>query len=54
MSLNDGTILFRGPFVLLDVWVQMIVPALATLLTNSSRECLCDVAPIFCAKFFDV
>ena len=54
VSQNDGSILFRSPFVLFDVWVQVIVPTLTALLTDSPRKCLCDVTPIFCAKFFDV
>jgi hypothetical protein len=36
VSLNDGSIFFSGPFVFLDVRIQMIVPALAALLTNST------------------
>lgn len=36
VSLDDGSIFISGPFVFLDVWVQVIVPALATLLADSS------------------
>ena len=54
MSQYDGTILLGSPFVLFDVWIKMVVPAFTTLLTDSARECLCDVTPVFCAKFFYV
>ena len=54
MGLYDGTILLSSPFVLFDVWIQVIVPAFPTLLTDSARECLSDVTPVFCAKFFYV
>jgi hypothetical protein len=36
MSLNDGSIFFSGPFVFLDVGVQVIVPALTALFPNST------------------
>ena len=46
VSLNDKHIFFLSPLILLDVWIQMIVPSvgviieflpLSALLSNSSR-----------------
>jgi hypothetical protein len=36
VSLNDGSIFVTGPFVFLDVRIQVVVPALAALLANST------------------
>ena len=54
MGLYDGQIFLVGPFVFLDIRVQMIMPSLSALLANSSRQSLCNVTPIFCAKLFDI
>ena len=51
---DDGAVLFLCPFVLLDSWVEMIMPPLATLLSNSSRKSLGYVAPVLCSKLLDV
>ena len=54
VRVDDGLVLLRRPFVLLDVRVQVIVPALAALLTNAPGKCLCDVAPVFSAELTDI
>lgn len=54
VRVDDGLVLLRRPFVLLDVWIQVIVPALAALLTNAPGKGLCDVAPVFSAELTDV
>lgn len=46
MSLDDGMVFLLGPFVLADVRVQVIVPPLSALLANTSRQLLCDKAPV--------
>jgi len=51
---NDGTVLFLCPFVFLDGWIQVIMPPLATLLSNSSGKSLGNVAPVLCPKLLDV
>jgi len=51
---NDGTVLFLCPFVFLDGWVQVIMPPLATLLSNSSGKSLGNVAPVLCSELLDV
>ena len=51
---DDGTVLFLCPFVFLDGWVQVIMPPLATLLSNSSGESLGNVAPVLCSELLDV
>lgn len=51
---NDGPVLFLTPFVFLDSWIQVIVPSLTTLLSNSSGKSLGNVAPVLCSKLLDV
>lgn len=51
---NDGAVLFLCPFVFLDSWIQVIMPPLATLLSNSSGKGLGNVAPVLCAKLLDI
>ena len=36
VGLNDSVILFFSPLVLLDIWVQMVVPSLTALLADST------------------
>ena len=51
---DDGPVLFLSPFVFLDSWIQVIVPSLTTLLSNSSGKSLGNVAPVLCSKLLDV
>ena len=37
MRFDDGPIFLFSPLVLLDVWVQVIVPPLSTLFADSAR-----------------
>lgn len=53
MRLDDDLVLFFGPFVLADVGVEMVVPALSALLADSARKVLGDEAPIFGSVAFD-
>lgn len=51
---NDREVFFLRPLVLLNVWVQMIVPALATLLSNSAWECCCYITPVLWTVQLDI
>jgi hypothetical protein len=53
MSLNDCFILFISPFLLANVWIEMVMPALSTLLPDSSWQVFSNKAPILCAVNFD-
>lgn len=37
MSLNYFPIFLRSPLILLNIWIKMIVPSLATLLADPTR-----------------
>ena len=43
---EENPLLFTGPATLLDLRVQMIVPALTALLADSSRQVLGDRCPL--------
>lgn len=53
MCLNDDLILFLRPFILADVRVEMVVPALSTLLAYPTRKVFGHKAPILRAVAFD-
>lgn len=53
MCLNDDLILLLRPFVLTDVRVEVVVPALSTLLPDPARQVLGHEAPILRAVAFD-
>lgn len=44
---HDEHVFFDGPLALSDVRVQMVVPSLATLLSNASGKTLGDMGPVF-------
>lgn len=46
VCLDYSSIFLVGPFVFLDVRIQMVMPSFPTLLANSSWECLSDVTPV--------
>jgi hypothetical protein len=60
MSLNDQAVLLFSPFVLFDIWVQVVVPSIekemfkapncglpfSALLSNPARECCSYLAPV--------
>lgn len=46
VCLDYSSIFLVGPFVFLDIRIQMVVPPFPTLLANSSWECLRDVTPV--------
>ena len=54
VRLDDLAVLLGRPLVLLDVGVQVVVPALAALLTNASRKSLSDVGPVLGAVLVHV
>ena len=53
MSFNDSEVFFFGPTLLLDIGIEMVVPSLPTLLTDTARKVLCNVTPISRAIFTD-
>ena len=54
MRVYDRLVLLRCPFVLFDVRVQVVVPALAALLPDAAGQGLRNVAPVFSAELTDV
>lgn len=46
VKFEDLLVLFLGPPILLDVGVEVIVPALAALLSDASLNVMSDLAPI--------
>ena len=54
VCLYDGAVLLFGPLIFLDCWIQVIVPSLTTLLSNSSRKSLGNVAPVLRSKLLNV
>ena len=54
MRVYDRLVLFRCPFVLFYVWVQVVVPALAALLPDAAGQGLSNVAPVLSAELTDV
>lgn len=46
MGLDYGPVLFVSPSLLLDVWVEVVVPPLSALLADPARQMLGDVGPV--------
>jgi hypothetical protein len=46
MSLDDSYVFLLRPLVLADIWIQVVVPSLSALLSYSSRQLLCNEAPV--------
>ena len=46
MQIKNFLVLFFRPPVLLDVWVQVVVPPLATLLSNATLEVMSNLGPV--------
>lgn len=42
---ENGRVFLLAPSALIDVRVEMVVPSLATLLADSTRQTLCDDRP---------
>ena len=50
VKLHDEQVFFHSPLALADVWVQVVMPPLATLLANATRQALGHVSPVSCAR----
>ena len=46
MEVQNFLVLFFGPPILFDVWVQVIVPTLSALLSDSAFEVVCNLTPV--------
>ena len=46
VCLDYSSVFLVGPFIFLDVRIQMVVPPFPALLANSPWECLSDVTPV--------
>ena len=46
MQSQNLVILIVSPLVLLDIWVQVVMPSLATLFADAARQELCYLAPV--------
>lgn len=46
MEVQNFLVLFFGPPILLDIWVQVVVPTLSALLADSAFEVVCNLAPV--------
>ena len=53
MRFDDSSVLFLSPSLLLDIRIKMVMPSLATLLADPTRQMLGYVSPIFSAMFQD-
>lgn len=53
MQLHDEHIFLDRPFTLRNVWVQVVVPSLTTLLADTAGKALGDIGPIFGALLGD-
>lgn len=53
VHLQNDSVLLRRPFLLANVWVQMIVPSLTTLLPDSPGQSIGDGAPVFSTKLLN-
>lgn len=47
MEVNDLSIFLFSPFVIFNVRIEVIVPSLSALLTDSARKVRSDLAPVF-------
>ena len=50
VQLDDQKVFFHGPLALADIRVQVVVPALATLLTDAPRQAFGDMGPVAGAR----
>ena len=50
VCLYDPVVFLLGPLVLLDIWVQVVVPPLSALLSNPTRQGLRYITPVFGSK----
>jgi hypothetical protein len=46
MKIKYLLVFFFGPTIFLDVWIQVVVPALSALLADSAFEIVCNLAPV--------
>lgn len=46
VKLNDFLIFFFCPFVLFNVWVQVVVPSLSTLLSDPAGKSVRNLTPV--------
>lgn len=53
MSLDDGPVFFVRPSLFLDVRVEVVMPALSTLLANPTWKMFGDISPIFGSVLHD-
>ena len=49
VKFDDQTVFLERPLALADVWVEMIVPSLAALLTDAAGQALGHMCPVLCA-----
>ena len=54
VEVKNLLILLLGPSVFLNVRVQVVVPALSTLLSDASLKVVCDLTPILSAISVDL
>ena len=50
---EKNQLFFKAPGILLYLWVEMIVPSLSALLTNSTWKMLCYIGPLLWSLFLD-
>ena len=50
VQFDDQKVFFHGPLSLADIRVQVVVPALATLLTDAPRQAFGDMGPVAGAR----
>lgn len=50
---EQDPLLFATPGILLDLWIQMVVPTFTTLLSNTAGKVLCDLSPLHRAMDLD-
>jgi hypothetical protein len=46
MKIKYLLVFFFGPTIFLDVWIQVVVPALSALLADSAFEIMSNLAPV--------
>ena len=51
MRLQDGSVLVLTPGLLVDGWVQVVVPPLTTLLAYAPWQLMCDLRPLLRSNF---
>ena len=53
VEVENFLVFFIRPFVLLNIRIQMVMPAFSALLSNSARQELSDFAPVLGTVFLD-